>query len=155
MKSFKLWLIACSLFMIFGVCTSNGATLEERCHGKTPKERFLIYKAAAEQGDAGGQFSLGGCYKNGSGVAQDHVEAVKWFRKSAEQGDAGGQLALGWCYETGKGVAKNFVEAYALYNLHRSNFKDLGYLEELMSPAQIAAGKKRTIELQKSYKSPK
>ena len=86
MKSFKLWLIACSLFMIFGVCTSNGATLEERCEGKTDKERFLIYKAAAEQGDAGGQFSLGGCYKNGSGVAEDHVEAVKWFRKSAEQG---------------------------------------------------------------------
>ena len=34
------------------------------------------------------QNNLGGCYKNGTGVAKDEKEAVKWYTKPAEQGDA-------------------------------------------------------------------
>jgi TPR repeat protein len=33
------------------------------------------------------QDNLGWMYKNGRGVVQDDVEAVKWFRKAAEHGD--------------------------------------------------------------------
>lgn len=38
--------------------------------------------------DAEEQFNQGLCYYKGEGVAQDHEEAVKWFRKAAEQGHA-------------------------------------------------------------------
>ena len=41
------------------------------------------YKIAAAQGNAGAQYNLGTMYSNGEGVAQDHAEAVKWFRLAA------------------------------------------------------------------------
>jgi len=47
----------------------------------------------------------------GRGVAQDYVEAVKWFRKAAEQNEADAQFNLGICYFIGRGVAKDEAEA--------------------------------------------
>jgi TPR repeat protein len=44
-------------------------------------------------------------YKNGRGVIQDDVEAVKWFRKAAEQGYPAAQDNLGWMYKNGRGVS--------------------------------------------------
>lgn len=32
------------------------------------------------------QCNIGGCYRDGFGVAKDMVEAARWFRKAAEQG---------------------------------------------------------------------
>ena len=61
------------------------------------------------------QYSLGVCYANGTGVSQDHVEAVKWYRKSAEQGCAVAQFNLGECYEYGNGVLKDIPEAIKWY----------------------------------------
>ena len=65
------------------------------------------------------------------------------------------QFGLGYCYENGTGVAKDEIEAYAYYNLPGRGFKDiarenLAVLEKQMSSEQIAAGKKRTKELQKA-----
>jgi TPR repeat protein len=40
-------------------------------------------------------------YIIGEGVAQDMVEAVKWFRLAAEQGEAGAQGVLGNVYYEG------------------------------------------------------
>ncbi len=39
-------------------------------------------------------------YRKGKGVAEDDVEAVKWYRKAVEQGFAGAQLNLGNMYST-------------------------------------------------------
>ena len=49
------------------------------------------------------QFSMGAAYQTGSGVPQDYVEAVKWFRKAAEQGDAERQSDPGDVYGEGQG----------------------------------------------------
>ena len=57
------------------------------------------------------QLVLGGCYENGSGVSQDHVEAVKWYHKAAEQGHAWAQYNLGNCYGNGQGVPQSHQEA--------------------------------------------
>jgi TPR repeat protein len=38
-------------------------------------------------------------------VAQDYIEAVRWFRKAAEQGHMEAQYNLGLLYENGTGVA--------------------------------------------------
>jgi len=56
------------------------------------------------QGRADAQRSLGGCYGNGKGVAQDHEAALRWFRKAAAQGHAAAQQKVGTCYEHGEGV---------------------------------------------------
>ena len=40
------------------------------------------------------RMNLGFCYENGSGVAVDKAEAVKWYKRAAEAGDANAQIAL-------------------------------------------------------------
>ena len=49
-------------------------------------------------------------YTRGTGVVQDHEQAVKWFRKAAQQGDAIAQFNLGGMYEHGKGVPQDYGE---------------------------------------------
>ncbi|MCB1657204.1 MAG: SEL1-like repeat protein [Pseudomonadales bacterium] len=55
-------------------------------------------KELAEQGVGIGQALYGRAFANGSGVTQDRVKAIEWFRKAAEQGDANGQVNLGSMY---------------------------------------------------------
>ena len=50
---------------------------------------------AGEQGYAVSQFTLGGVYEKGDGVAQNYAEAVKWFKFAGEQGYAEAQYKLG------------------------------------------------------------
>jgi uncharacterized protein len=54
-------------------------------------------------------------YANGTGVAKDAAEAVRWYRKAADAGEPGGMNGLGVMYETGTGVAKNAAEAVRWY----------------------------------------
>eukprot|EP00729_Bicosta_minor_P032700 gene32700-biopygen10627 len=61
------------------------------------------------------QYNLGTVYRDGEGVEQDHVEAVKWFRKAAEAGDAAAQFNLGVMYRDGEGVEQDHVEAVKWY----------------------------------------
>jgi TPR repeat protein len=64
------------------------------------------------------QFYLGDLYEQGVGVAQDDVEALKWFRLAAEQDDADAQYHLGRMYEEGRGgVEQDYVEAGQWYRL--------------------------------------
>jgi len=69
----------------------------------------------AEAGDAIAQLNMGIRYGKGEGVAQDWVEAAKWFRRAAEQGDKAAMRNLGLCYENGKGVPQNEEEAKKWY----------------------------------------
>jgi TPR repeat protein len=52
-------------------------------------------RAAADQGPAEAQYSLGYMFVQGRGVAQSDVEAARWFRKAADQGHADAQYNLG------------------------------------------------------------
>lgn len=70
---------------------------------------------AAEKGYAEGQFNLGLCYDNGTGVEKDPQQAVYWYQKAAEQGDASAQFNLGLCYENGKGVEQDQKQALSWY----------------------------------------
>ena len=63
------------------------------------------------------QFNLGMMYKRGMGVAQDHTEAVRWYRLAADQGDADGQVSLGEMYDNGTGVSQDQAKAARLYRL--------------------------------------
>ncbi len=74
-------------------------------------ERFKETKIEAEQGDAEAQNLLGWMYEYGRGVAEDKVEAAKWFRKAAKQGYARAQHWLGLTYYKGDGVPRDYEEA--------------------------------------------
>lgn len=82
---------------------------------EAPKPTIDELRTKAEKGDAKAQLSLGLVYAEGTGVAQNDAEAVKWFRKAAELGNAVAQVYLGIEYANGKGgkghVAKNMAEA--------------------------------------------
>ena len=78
---------------------------------------FEATKARAEAGDANAQNNLGAMYDNGTGVAENVQEAVKWYRLAAEQGDANSQFVLGLMYENGEGVSGNDVRAYIWYSV--------------------------------------
>jgi TPR repeat protein len=67
--------------------------------------------AAEEWGDAQSQFNLGVMYAEGKLVAQDHVEAVEWYRRAAELGYAPAQASLGAKYDKGLGVLQDHAEA--------------------------------------------
>ena len=53
------------------------------------------WRPLAEQGNAITQYNLALMYKNGEGIAEDNVEAVKWYKRAAEQGYASAQNNLG------------------------------------------------------------
>lgn len=69
-----------------------------------------------QQGDALAQTVLGAMYEvGGTGVAQDYVLAVDWFRKAAEQGYALAQINLGNMYERGWGVAQSDCPSFSAW----------------------------------------
>ncbi len=87
------------------------------------------------------------CYHDGQGVAKDHAEAVKWYRKAAEQGNARAQYNLGVCCANGQGVAKDYVEGYKWVLLAAAQGDDgarksVSILEGVMTREQIAEGQK-------------
>jgi TPR repeat protein len=114
-------------------------------------------RKAAEQGAANAQVNLGVLYAKGEGVVKNEGEAAKWYRKAAEQGDATAQYNLGILYAIGVGVAKDQVEAYAWLNLAALKDEDgrtqRDNLEKILSREEIAAGQRRTRELQKEIES--
>jgi TPR repeat protein len=74
-------------------------------------DTLAALRRAAEAGDPAAQTQLGLAYRNGKGVPQDLVEAVKWYNRAAEKNHAEAQAYLGFMYMTGRGVRRNDVEA--------------------------------------------
>jgi uncharacterized protein len=87
----------------------------ESKQGKTPEQEFKEAKADALKGDAAAQFALATCYAYGKGVAQNGVEAAKWYRKAADQDYVNAQYSMGWCYQNGEGVDGSTIEAVKWY----------------------------------------
>jgi len=107
----------------------------------------------AELGDAEAQFNLGVLYDEGAGVDRDLATAADWYRKAAEQGAYNRYYNLGFLYENGGfGLSKDYIQAYKWYSLesplYRDDFNDIHRLriEEKMTPAQIAEGRKLAKE---------
>lgn len=75
------------------------------------------HRDEAERGDAYSQWKLASMYESGEGVAQDKIEAVKWYRRSAEQGYPSAQQSLGSMYMSGQGVPKDYVRAHMWFSL--------------------------------------
>ena len=118
-------------FLTAQACDRNSDLVREEVEKKaaaldnalenSQRERFIVYKSAAEQGDVDFQLIVGGMYAEGLGVTQDDVEATMWFRKAAEQGNADGQYILGNRYRDGKGIGQSYSEAIKWYRLAAKN----------------------------------
>ena len=116
-----------------------------------PDPRLADLKARAAKNDAEAQFDLGSAYQAGRDVPQDFAQAVKWFSQAAQQGHGKAQRYLGSMFFQGRGVEQDYVSAYKWLDLAATQ-KMTGAAEArdlvagLMSPEQIAAGKKLATE---------
>ncbi len=74
------------------------------------------FDKAAQLGNADGQYQLGLCYLNGSGINKDEALAVSWLRKAAEQQQAEAQNLLGELTTQGlAGITPDLDVAMALF----------------------------------------
>lgn len=85
------------------------------------------WNKAAAQGEPHAQYSIGKCYEQGLGVAQNHKTAVSYYSLSAEQGVSDAGIALTNCYLEGKGVKKDVKEAYFWMLVNFPDSWDNGY----------------------------
>ena len=69
----------------------------------------------AEQGDADAQEKLGTMYARGFVIAQDHREAMNWYRKAADRGNLEAQADIGRLYRDGSGVPQDYRKALEWY----------------------------------------
>jgi hypothetical protein len=129
-----------------GVCTSCGQmfcgsckkSLEQRGIANCPTCRAVLGVPAKEDvrrlrqllarptgsHTAVAQYTLAYFIKNGTGVAQDIVEAARLYRLAAEGGHMLSQYNIGSCYDNGFGVAQDAAEAVRWYRLAA----DRGYM---------------------------
>jgi TPR repeat protein len=109
LNSARLFSVATALCLSLAAVSCR---LEEK--RRLQAEDWLV---AAEKGDPSAQYSLGGAYYRGSGVAQDRVEAARWYRAAAEQGNPNAQFSLGQLYDRGEGVPVDKAEAAKWYRM--------------------------------------
>ncbi|MFN9819475.1 MAG: tetratricopeptide repeat protein, partial [Akkermansiaceae bacterium] len=125
------------------ITTENISNLLKELIADSDKKLHEETKKAAELGDSIEQHNLGVDYAEGTRVAKDHGEAVKWLKKAAEQGNERSQYNLGIFYSQGTGVATDHSEAVkwfkkaaeqgnadAQYNLGFSYANGLGVPED-------------------------
>lgn len=73
------------------------------------------FSAAAAQGNADAQFSLGVMHERGLGVGQDYGAALRWYRKAAAGGKAEAEFNIGIMYANGLGVPRDYAKARDRY----------------------------------------
>jgi TPR repeat protein len=113
--------IAATLAVVGALLFSAGSAWADWDDGVAAYKRgdyataYQEFRPLAEQGDAKTQFNLGIMYANGVGVAENDIEAVKWYHKAAEQGYADAQASLGFMFDNGEGVPVNDAQAVKWY----------------------------------------
>ena len=78
---------------------------------QAPTEAVLLFRRAADAGDAEAMALMGLCYQLGAGVQQDLVEAVDWLQSAADGGSINGMAGLGDAYFNGRGVQQDYAQA--------------------------------------------
>ena len=104
----------------------------------------------AEQGDVEAQYLIALRYGFGLGVAQDYVEARKWYLNAAEQGYGAAQYNLGLLYAKGEGVPQDYVTAYAWANIAAAQGTEIAKHNRDLAAAKLDAAS--LVEAQKLSK---
>jgi TPR repeat protein len=78
-------------------------------------DAVALYRKAAEQGDAAGEYGLGRMYAAGEGVARDAAQALAWFRRAADKNHPDAVEALARAHKSGDlGLARDTQQAAEL-----------------------------------------
>ncbi len=114
------------------------------------------YRALAKVGNPHAEYNIGVMYDLGTGVEQDHAEAVIWYRKAANQGHDKAQFNLGFLYANGEGVTQELVLAYKWLELaaiqgHPEAAEQRDAVGKLLMPGQLAGARKLLEQWIKTY----
>ena len=125
MKSMR-WLSICVALLWAGVMShpvvAGDAEAPDCLKTKlAPVVKVAACRAAAENGDAKAQYTLGLLYENGIGMPQNSVQAVVWYRRAAEQENAAAQHSLGVLYAEGQGMLQDHAEAVTWFHRAAEN----------------------------------
>ncbi|MBT8071024.1 MAG: sel1 repeat family protein [Xanthomonadales bacterium] len=105
----------------------------------------------AEMGVDYAQFQVGTMYDFGHGLAEDPVNATKWYRKAAWQGIKAAQFYLGRMYLHGRGVPKNYDEAFVWLNIASIDYEAPAHERDVaankLSAVQLQAAQLRSAQL--------
>jgi uncharacterized protein len=85
------------------------------------KTALQKWRPRADNGDAEAQYGLGYMYRGGQGVAQDVMEAKKWYERAANLGHVKSQVKLGLIFAKGDGIQQNLVLAHKWFNIAAAN----------------------------------
>ncbi len=112
------------------------------------RERYAIWRSAADQGDAVGEFFVGYCYQHGLTVPEDLATAFDWFTKSAAQNNTDGMLEVALCSALGLGTQQNVLnyarwitEAVAAGNSAAEVAMGIGMVTFPLNPTDKEQGK--------------
>jgi TPR repeat protein len=110
--------------------------------GSTNPTDYAATKARAEGGSAGAQWLLGSMYRDGKGVAQNYVEAAKWYRLAAMQGEIDAQFWLGYIYLLGQGAPENNQLSYVWFSVsaargYRDASEERDLVKKLLTPQAL------------------
>lgn len=91
------------------------------------QEALILYRKAAQQGEAAGEFGLGRMYADGTGVPRDAALALQWYRKAQARNHVPALDALARAHRTGDlGLAKDLEQAARLDALARELLQQQG-----------------------------
>ena len=84
---------------LMAICCDDGLGMPEN-----NAMAFHYYLSVAEDGYEPAYGIVGAMYYNGTGVARNYAEAIRWFELAAAQGDITSKYNLGLCYYFGHGI---------------------------------------------------
>lgn len=99
------------------ILSDGQAAIEAKAYNKA----FDIFSAAANRGDAKGEYGMGVLHSEGWATEKDAVVAFQWFQKAAKQGHPPAQFTLGNAYFKGMGVEISLPDAEMWWDLSARN----------------------------------
>lgn len=70
-------------------------------------QAIALFQKSAQRHYPAGEYNLGNCYYNGSGVDRSFEKAAEYYQQAARGGYAPAQFRLGHCYYHGEGIAQS------------------------------------------------
>jgi hypothetical protein len=123
-----------------------------------------IFAKLADIGHPVAEWLMGNVYFFGQGVPLDYVTSLNWFEKAAMQGCFAAYAPTAQMYEDGKGTMADPGKAYMWYNIAVSYLPQGKERREMierrekvagaMTPAQIEAAQKRSLQFKWSLVTP-
>ncbi len=117
-----------------------------------------IFEKLAKIGHPVAESLMGFVYFYGQGVPQDYQTALNWFEKAAMQGCFEAYALVAQMYEQGLGTAADPGQAYTWFNIaagqlpqgkdRRDMVARREKVAEAMTPAQIEAAQKRSLQFE-------